>query len=83
MVLVGLFGAPASFDAFDLVNREVEIVPSCGYRHVYPDLIGLIAAGVVDPSVIVTREVRLDDVVTEGFERLAGPNDDIKILVVP
>jgi (R,R)-butanediol dehydrogenase/meso-butanediol dehydrogenase/diacetyl reductase len=83
VVLVGLFGEPASVDAFDLVNREVEIVPSCGYRHVYPDLIGLIAAGVVDPSVIITREVRLDDVGTEGFERLAGPNDDIKILVVP
>jgi (R,R)-butanediol dehydrogenase/meso-butanediol dehydrogenase/diacetyl reductase len=83
VVLVGLFGAPARFDAFDLVNREVDIVPSCGYRHVYPDLIGLIAAGVVDPSVIVTREVRLADAVTEGFEKLAVANDDIKVLVFP
>lgn len=83
VVLVGLFGAPAQFDAFDLVNREVEIVPSCGYRHVYPDLIGLIAAGAVDPAVIVTREVRLADVVSGGFETLSGPNDDIKVLVVP
>lgn len=83
VVLVGLFGLPARIDAFDLVNREVEIVPSCGYRHVYPDLIGMIAAGVVDPSLIVTREVPLNEVVIGGFEKLATPNDDVKVLVVP
>ncbi|QCL97999.1 2,3-butanediol dehydrogenase (plasmid) [Agrobacterium tumefaciens] len=83
VVLVGLFSGPAAVDAFDLVNREVEIVPSCGYRHVYPDLIGMIAAGIVDPSLIVTREVALGDVVTGGFERLAGINDDVKVLVIP
>lgn len=83
VVLVGLFSGPAAVDAFDLVNREVEIVPSCGYRHVYPDLIGMIAAGIVDPSLIVTREVALADVVTGGFERLAGVNDDVKVLVIP
>jgi (R,R)-butanediol dehydrogenase/meso-butanediol dehydrogenase/diacetyl reductase len=83
VILVGLFGAPAKIDAFDLVNREVEIIPSCGYRHVYPDLIGMIAAGVVDPSLIVTREVPLNEVITSGFERLARPNDDVKVLVIP
>ncbi|MDQ0456870.1 2,3-butanediol dehydrogenase [Rhizobium paknamense] len=83
VILVGLFGAPARIDAFDLVNREVEIIPSCGYRHVYPDLIGMIAGGVIDPSLIVTRQVSLADVVTDGFERLAVPNDDVKVLAVP
>lgn len=83
VVLVGLFGAPARIDAFDLVNREVEIVPSCGYRHVYADLIGMIAGGLVDPSLIVTREVPLSEVVTRGFEVLAASNDDVKVLVVP
>ncbi|MDH6266025.1 (R,R)-butanediol dehydrogenase/meso-butanediol dehydrogenase/diacetyl reductase [Rhizobium sp. SG_E_25_P2] len=82
VVLVGLFGAPARIDAFDLVNREVEIIPSCGYRHVYADLIGMIAGGVVDPSLIVTREVPLTEAVTRGFEILAAPNDDVKVLVV-
>lgn len=83
VVLVGLFGTAARFDAFDLVNREVDIIPSCGYRHVYPDLIGMIAAGVVDPSLIVTREISLEEAVTSGFERLAGPNDDVKVLIAP
>ncbi|HWU64987.1 MAG TPA: zinc-binding dehydrogenase, partial [Ensifer sp.] len=83
VVLVGLFGAPARFDAFDIVNREVEVIPSCGYRHVYPDLIGMVAAGIVDPSLIVTREIRLEDAVTAGFESLAKPNDDVKVLIAP
>ena len=83
VILVGLFSMPAHVDAFDLVNREVEIIPSCGYRHVYPDLIGMIAGGVVDPSLIVTREVPLTEVVTGGFERLATSHDDVKVLVAP
>ncbi|MBB3289073.1 MULTISPECIES: 2,3-butanediol dehydrogenase [unclassified Rhizobium] len=83
VVLVGLFGAPARLDAFDIVNREVEVIPSCGYRHVYPDLIGMVAAGIVDPSLIVTREIRLEDAVTAGFESLAKPNDDVKVLIAP
>jgi (R,R)-butanediol dehydrogenase / meso-butanediol dehydrogenase / diacetyl reductase len=83
VVLVGLFGAPARVDAFDLVNREVEIIPSCGYRHVYRDLIGMIAAGIVDPALIVTREIPLTEAVSAGFEQLAGPNDDVKVLIVP
>lgn len=83
VVLVGLFGAKAQFDAFDLVNREVDILPSCGYRHVYPDLIGLIAGGIVDPSRIVTREIGLEQAVSDGFERLARPNDEIKVLIAP
>jgi len=83
VVLVGLFGERARVDAFDLVNREVDIVPSCGYRHVYPDLIGMIAAGIVDPSLIVTRQIRLDEAVTQGFRMLAERTDDVKVLVSP
>jgi (R,R)-butanediol dehydrogenase/meso-butanediol dehydrogenase/diacetyl reductase len=83
VVLVGLFSAPAQFDAFDIVNREVEFIPSCGYRHVYPDLIGMVAAGVVDPSLIVTREIRLQEAVSAGFEALSKPNDDVKVLIAP
>jgi (R,R)-butanediol dehydrogenase/meso-butanediol dehydrogenase/diacetyl reductase len=83
VVLVGLFGGPAQVDAFDLVNREVDIIPSCGYRHIYRDLIGMIAAGIVDPSRIVTREIGLGEAVSAGFERLARPNDDVKVLIRP
>lgn len=83
VVLVGLFGRQAAFDAFDLVNREVEIIPSCGYRHIYPDLIAMIARGLFDPSKIVTRQISLANAVTEGFEKLVQPNTDVKVLIAP
>lgn len=83
VVFVGLFGAPTTIDGFDLVNREVEIIASVGYRHVYPDLIDMIAGGLFDPSRIVTREIALADLVAEGIGRLVKPDRDVKILVSP
>ncbi|MGQ0682119.1 2,3-butanediol dehydrogenase [Bradyrhizobium sp.] len=81
LVLVGLFGKPPTIDAFRLVNREIDLVSSVGYRHVYTDLIALVAGGVFDPSRIVTREIELGDVVRGGFERLLNDPANIKILV--
>ncbi|MGZ2461722.1 2,3-butanediol dehydrogenase [Rhizobium anhuiense] len=83
VVFVGLCSGRVSIDGFDLVNREVEIIPSVGYRDVYPDLIGMIAGGLFDPSRIVTREIALASAVTEGFARLATPGQDVKILINP
>lgn len=83
LVLVGLFGQPPTVDAFGLVNREIDLISSVGYRHVYSDLIALVAAGLFDPSRIVTREIRLGEVVRDGFERLLSNPADLKILVNP
>jgi (R,R)-butanediol dehydrogenase/meso-butanediol dehydrogenase/diacetyl reductase len=49
VVFVGLCGGLVSIDGFDLVNREVEIIPAVGYRDVFQDLIGMIASGHFDP----------------------------------
>ncbi|MGJ4970017.1 2,3-butanediol dehydrogenase [Bradyrhizobium sp. HKCCYLRH1073] len=81
LVLVGLFGKSPSLDAFKLVNREIDLISSVGYRHVYSDLIALVAAGLFDPSRIVTREIQLGDVVQDGFERLLSNPADVKIIV--
>ncbi|WP_210202137.1 2,3-butanediol dehydrogenase [Rhizobium anhuiense] len=83
VVFVGLCGGLVSIDGFDLVNREVEIIASVGYRDVYPDLIGMIASGLFDPSRIVTREVALGNAVREGFGRPTTGGQDIKILINP
>lgn len=83
VVLVGLFGVPARIDAFALLNREIDIITSAGYRHVYGHLIEMIANGIFDPSPIITRRVALTDVVAEGFERALTSSADVKILVTP
>ncbi|WP_247391299.1 MULTISPECIES: 2,3-butanediol dehydrogenase [unclassified Bradyrhizobium] len=83
LVLVGLFNHRATIDAFGLVNREINLISSVGYRHVFPDLIEMVASGLFDPSRIVTRQVSLKSVVEEGFGRLARETVDVKVLVRP
>jgi (R,R)-butanediol dehydrogenase / meso-butanediol dehydrogenase / diacetyl reductase len=82
-VLVGLSHGPISLHGFDIVNRELELIASVGYRDVYPDLIGMITSGLFDPSRIVTREIPLTDAVTDGLERLRASTGDVKILINP
>jgi (R,R)-butanediol dehydrogenase/meso-butanediol dehydrogenase/diacetyl reductase len=83
LVLVGLFSQHPTIDAFGLVNREIDLISSVGYRQVYGDLIAMVAGGLFDPSRIVTREIRLDRVIEDGFEQLLKKGSDVKILVNP
>ena len=82
MVMVGLM-PEARLDAFDAVNRELSLVASVGYRDVYPELIGLIAAGAFDPSSIITQTVPLELAVRDGFAALVQDRSQIKILISP
>lgn len=82
LVLVSLMGE-IRLDAFDLVNRELRLLGSVGYRDVYPELIGLLAEGRLDLARAVTRCVSLEDAVERGFEALLRDKSHIKILVNP
>ncbi|WP_019043713.1 2,3-butanediol dehydrogenase [Comamonas testosteroni] len=81
-VLLGLM-PEARIDTFDLVNRELRITSSLGYRGRYPELLELMARGVVDAGKIVTHVVSLEAAIQDGFERLASAGDAIKVLVQP
>ncbi|MPS94149.1 2,3-butanediol dehydrogenase [Comamonas sp.] len=81
-VLLGLM-PEARIDTFDLVNRELRITTSVGYRGLYPELLALMASGVVDAGRIVTHTVSLEAAITDGFELLASAGDAIKVLVAP
>lgn len=81
-VLLGLM-PEARIDTFDLVNRELRITSSLGYRGLYPELLELMARGVVDAGKIVTHVVSLEAAIQDGFERLASAGDAIKVLVQP
>jgi (R,R)-butanediol dehydrogenase/meso-butanediol dehydrogenase/diacetyl reductase len=82
LILISLMGE-VRLDAFDLVNREIKLLGSVGYRHVYPELIELIASGQFDPSRAVTRCVPLEHAVEQGFDALLGDKSQIKVLVNP
>lgn len=81
-VLVGLMGK-AQMDIFDIVNRELRLTASVGYRNVFPTLIAWTAKGFIDPSAIVTRKVSLAQAVLQGFDALISDKDQVKVLVAP
>jgi (R,R)-butanediol dehydrogenase / meso-butanediol dehydrogenase / diacetyl reductase len=81
-VLVGLMGK-AQLDIFDIVNRELRLTGSVGYRDVFPTLIAWTAAGRIDPSTIVTRKVSLAQAVPHGFDALLVDKGQVKVLVSP
>lgn len=81
-VLVGLMG-DVQFDAFHLVNNELRLLGSVGYRHVYPELIQLLASGRLDLSRAVTRCLTLEQAVEQGFQALLQDKSQIKVLVNP
>ncbi|MDK3019760.1 2,3-butanediol dehydrogenase [Pseudodonghicola flavimaris] len=83
VILAGLFTAPATLDLFDMVNREVSLITTLGYRDVFPALIEMIAEGRFHPSRIVTRTVPMERVVPDGFAPLLSSPAEFKILVDP
>ena len=81
-VLVGLMGQ-AQVDIFDIVNRELRLTGSVGYRDVFPTLIAWTAPRLIDPSAIVTRKVSLELAVAQGFDALLADKGQVKVLVAP
>lgn len=80
-VLVALFGKPVTLDAFDQVVREITIKGIIAYRNIFPQVIELIDSGRMDVEKLVTKRIKLDDIVTEGFELLVSNPEQVKILV--
>ncbi|TEC73007.1 SDR family oxidoreductase [Pseudomonas aeruginosa] len=80
LVLVSLMGE-VRLDAFDLVNRELRLLGSVGYRDAYPELIALLADGRLDLARAVTRSVPLEQAVEHGFEALLRDKSQVKVLV--
>ena len=81
-MLVGLMGK-AQVDIFDIVNRELRLTASVGYRDVFPTLIAWTARGFINPAAIVTRQVSLGQAVPQGFDALLGDKGEVKVLIAP
>ena len=80
-VLVALFGQPVTMDAVDIVLRQLSIRGSVCYRHVFPEVIQLIEHKQMDVEQLITRKIKLDRIIKDGFEALAADPAEIKILV--
>lgn len=86
VVVVGLPAHPGELDFTALAGAEKEVIGSLS--HVYDEdfaaALDLLADGRVRVGALITHRLHLDEVVTEGFERLASHDTSaIKILIHP
>ena len=79
--MVAIFVKPLILNALDLVLREITIKGVIGYRHIFPDVIKLIDNKQMDVERIITKKIKLDDIVKDGFEALLSDPSEIKILI--
>jgi len=82
-VIVSLWENPVSFNPNLLVLKERRIRSSCAYRHVFPEVISLIASGKINAKGLISKKVTLDQIVEEGFNTLLTDKSHSKILVTP
>jgi (R,R)-butanediol dehydrogenase/meso-butanediol dehydrogenase/diacetyl reductase len=82
IMTLGLAVEPVEADFFSVVMRELSIEGSLAGRARFPIAIDFIAQRKVDVESLVTHEITLDEVVTNGFHLLTTANSGaVKILV--
>lgn len=84
ILLGGLPHHPVAVPFATAVMREQHLVGSRVYESGdMADAVGLIAAGRIPVTRLITREVPLEDAIEDAYEVLRAARDELKILVAP
>lgn len=83
VVNIAIWEGPVELNMNDLVFAEVKVMGVLAYAHEFPSTIALMKDRIrVTP--LITRKIRLTDIVRHGFEELLSHKDrHVKILVQP
>lgn len=84
IVVVSIWGKPASVEMQKLVLKEIDLRGTIAYVNNHPATIALVQDGKVDLKPFITAKIGLEDLVSKGFDTLINHNDTaVKILVDP
>ncbi|WP_254545009.1 2,3-butanediol dehydrogenase [Halomarina pelagica] len=89
VTIVSIFEDEVSVHPNDVVLGERRISGTLAYQGgplsnvSFGRTIRMMETGRLDPELLVTSRIDLDDIVEEGFERLLGGSEEVKILVEP
>lgn len=82
MVIVSIFARPIEWNPLHLTNTGVKITSSIAYTPTtFQQTVDLMGTGQLKPQGIVTSQIVLDDIVSNGFEALTNDKTQAKILV--
>ncbi|WP_269410002.1 2,3-butanediol dehydrogenase [Lentibacillus daqui] len=83
VMAIAVFAQPVSIEMGQLMFKAADITSTLAYRHVFPEIIDMIATGRLDVKQVITKKINLKDIVEEGFEQLISDKKQAKILVRP
>ncbi|SFI24456.1 MULTISPECIES: 2,3-butanediol dehydrogenase [Microbacterium] len=84
VVVISIWGHPASLDMQKLVLKEIDLRGTIAYVNDHPATIKLVEDGKIDLKPFITGKIGLDDLVSKGFDTLIHHNETaVKILVSP
>lgn len=82
-VIVSIWEREASVKPNEIVIKEKTVRGIIAYRHVFPAVLKLMEQGYFSKDKLVTKRIKLQDIVAEGFEALVKEKAQVKILVSP
>jgi (R,R)-butanediol dehydrogenase/meso-butanediol dehydrogenase/diacetyl reductase len=83
ILLLGLCTRPDTFNSFAMLSKEIRLVTSAFFwRQEYEAALDMLDAGAVEPRLLVTDTIGLDDVPTV-FEGLKQRTHQCKVLIAP
>jgi len=80
-VIVSIWEKEAAIQPNNIVLSERTVKGIIAYRDIFPAVMNLMTKGYFPADKLVTKRIKLDDVVKEGFETLVNEKNHIKILV--
>lgn len=83
VIIVSIWEKEASLKPNNLVLKERSMKGIIAYRDIFPAVIELMKQGYFSADKLVTKRIKLDDIVSEGFEALLKEKSHVKILVKP
>src|SRR5699024_8007378 len=80
--IVSIFEKEIGFNPMMLTTSGVRISSSLGYEQdIFEATVKMIESGQIDPSLMITEEIELDEVIEKGFNKLIEDKSQAKILV--
>ena len=85
MVVTSIWEGEISWNPNAVVLTEKKVVGSICYCNDFPAVIAMMADGRIKADGYITKRIALEDIITEGFQTLTGPDKkaQVKIIVTP
>lgn len=82
-VIVSIWENEASIHPNEIVIKEKTVKGIIAYRNCFPAVLKLMEQGCFAKEKLVTKRIKVEDIVEEGFEALVKEKSQVKILVSP